>query len=156
MHPHQVHTQQGRQGQEGVRGYLVYANLGHLAQEDVRRVDVHADVGTQDVVHHCGRGHLREVARGVAGEGAVEVYVEGGDAALDRVYPQGVDRGVDVHRAVQEVEVVVEAPGELEGHILPLELVSMDTRDHSHARTVTVAADAVLLDQQVLVYGQLG
>lgn len=140
---------------------------GHLAQEDVRCVDVDGDVRAGDVVEDRRGEGLGEVAVALAGEGAVEVDVEHGDAALDRVDAERVDRGVDVHGAVELVQLGLECLCELEGDVLALELVPVHAGDDRDAGLVTGscrlaaegrggrALDAVLLDDQVLAHGQL-
>ena len=124
-------------------------------------MDVDGDVGPRDVADHGGGERFGELAVLIPGKRPVQIDVEHWNAALDGVDAERVHGRVDVDRPGEQLGACLQAPGKLEGDVLPFELVAVHAGDDCKAtsRTFLVVPqpdDAVLLYGQVLAYGQLG
>ena len=98
---------------------------------------------------------FRHGAIGIAGENAVHIQIKQRDAPLNGVDAQRIDRRVDIHRARQQLWVLLNAAVEQVDHILPFQLIAVHTGDNADAFSAVVAGqrgEPVLFQLQLFVY----
>src|SRR5574344_1637354 len=96
-------------------------------------MDVEHEVGTLEIFHDEMGSLFCHCSVGISGKDAVHVEIEVGYAPLDSVDAKRIECWINLHRAVEQVEILVELLCHEIAHQLTFEFVTMSACDYTHA-----------------------
>ena len=151
MHPDEVHAQLPGKRHEFLLVEHVDTYLRGLPQVEIAGMYVYHKVGAFQVFDDGVGCLFRHRPVLVAGEDAVHVEVEVGDAPLYGVDAQRVEGGVDFHGSVQVLQLFLQPAGHEVAHHLSLQFITMRAGHDAHPSLAVTMADDVLADQVTFV-----
>ena len=124
--------------------HAAYAGLRHLVEEDIGGVDVDDHIGARKILDDLMGDVLDHVAVVGAGEDAVHVEIEGGDATADGIDAEWVYGRPNLDSAENIGGLGSESARHLETDILAFELIAMDACNDADSGAVAIADDQLI------------
>ena len=114
-------------------------------------MDVEHEVGTLEIFHDEMGSLFCHCSVGISGKDAVHVEIEVGYAPLDSVDAKGIECWINLHRAVEQVEILVELLCHEIAHHLSFEFVTVSAGDYTHSLVSLSIANNVFPYREPLV-----